>query len=261
MAALDEWLDGGGLNFALAMATPYLKENIQPFEQPDPPFVAVEPPAELDLDASPERIIEALRPYLSGEQTIQTESGSVDLFALILIPETVDDGIIRPGDLPAAAGSAAGVQYWARNLTDVRLPDAVQAGINAEIREKEYQQRGVDTQPVRDVQRTRMTLNPLDPTAAAGEEAVSLADTFRQFAPIAFVYLMFVSLTQNVQYLLSNTVEEKINPDSGGAAVISHLQRADDGHASGHWSGGIDDHRHMVAVILRVYCDVRQCSD
>ena len=211
VAALDEWLDSGGLNFALAMATPYLKENIQPFEQPDPPFVAAEPPAELDLDASPERIIEALRPYLSGEQTIQTESGSVDLFALILIPEPVDDGIIRPGDLPAAAGSAAGVQYWARNLTDVRLPDAVQAGINAEIREKEYQQRGVDTQTVRDVQRTRMTLNPLDPTAAAGEEAVSLADTFRQFAPIAFVYLMFVSLTQNVQYLLSNTVEEKSN--------------------------------------------------
>ena len=103
------------------------------------------------------------------------------------------------------------MQYWARNLTDVRLPDAVQAGINAEIREKEYQQRGVDTQTVRDVQRTRMTLNPLDPTAAAGEEAVSLADTFRQFAPIAFVYLMFVSLTQNVQYLLSNTVEEKSN--------------------------------------------------
>ena len=115
VAALDEWLDNGGLNLALVMATPYLRENIQPFEQPDPPFVAVEPPAELDQGAPPERIIEALRPYLSGEQTIQTESGNVDPNALILIPETVDDGISRPGDLPAAADGAAGVQFWAKS--------------------------------------------------------------------------------------------------------------------------------------------------
>jgi ABC-2 type transport system permease protein len=54
-------------------------------------------------------------------------------------------------------------------------------------------------------------LNQLDPTAEAGEEAVSMADTFRQFAPIGFVYLMFISLMQNVQYLLSNTIEEKSN--------------------------------------------------
>ncbi len=56
-----------------------------------------------------------------------------------------------------------------------------------------------------------MLLSQLDPTAAACEEAVSVADTFRQFAPIGFVYLMFISLMQSVQYLLSNTVEEKSN--------------------------------------------------
>jgi ABC-type Na+ efflux pump permease subunit len=61
------------------------------------------------------------------------------------------------------------------------------------------------------VQRTRLPLSQLDPTAEPGEEAVSLADTFRQFAPIGFVYLIFVSLMQNVQYLLSNTIEEKSN--------------------------------------------------
>lgn len=51
----------------------------------------------------------------------------------------------------------------------------------------------------------------LDPSAAVGEENVSMADTFRQFAPIGFVYLMFISLMQSVQYLLSNTIEEKSN--------------------------------------------------
>tara|TARA_B110000444_G_scaffold241322_1_gene257598 strand:- start:1317 stop:2087 length:771 start_codon:yes stop_codon:yes gene_type:complete len=56
-----------------------------------------------------------------------------------------------------------------------------------------------------------MPISQLDPTAAIGEEAVSIADTFRQFAPIGFVYLMFLSLMQSVQYLLSNTIEEKSN--------------------------------------------------
>jgi len=51
----------------------------------------------------------------------------------------------------------------------------------------------------------------LDPSAAVGEENVSMADTFRQFAPMGFVYLMFISLMQSVQYLLSNTIEEKSN--------------------------------------------------
>jgi len=44
-----------------------------------------------------------------------------------------------------------------------------------------------------------------------GEEEFSVADTFRQLAPIGFVYLMFISLIQSVQYLISNTIEEKSN--------------------------------------------------
>jgi len=113
--------------------------------------------------------------------------------------------------MPTAPDNMTGIQYWARNLTDSRLPDAIGASINTEIREREYIQLGVNTDSVRNVQRTRMPLNQLDPAADEGEEAVSMADTFRQFAPIAFVYLMFVSLMQNVQYLLSNTIEEKSN--------------------------------------------------
>src|SRR5690606_31160072 len=51
----------------------------------------------------------------------------------------------------------------------------------------------------------------LDPNKEAGQEGVSMADTFRQWAPVGFVYLMFISLMQSVQYLLSNTIEEKAN--------------------------------------------------
>ena len=211
VAALDEWLESGGLNFALTMASPALKEDLEPFEQPSRQFIAADLPEGIDSSADPEEIAQALRPYLSGERAIVVDSRPSDLFALILIPANVDDDISRPGITPQNTSRPAGIQYWARNLTDSRLPDAIISSINAEIRNREYIGLGVDNQIVRSVQRTRMPISQLDPTAAIGEEEVSVADTFRQLAPIGFVYLMFVSLMQSVQYLLSNTIEEKSN--------------------------------------------------
>lgn len=211
VAALDEWLDSGGLNFALTMASPYLESERPDFVEPDPQFIAADLPTEVDANGTPDEIVAALRPYLSGEQAISAGDESGPLFALILIPENIDNDITRPGTMPQAPDPTRGVQYWARNLTDSRLPDAIIRSINAEIREREYNTLGVNTELVRNVQRTRLPVSQLDPTAEEGEEAVSMADTFRQFAPIGFVYLMFISLMQNVQYLLSNTIEEKSN--------------------------------------------------
>lgn len=211
VAALDEWLDSGGLDFALTMASPNLNPDAPPYEQPEAQFIQADLPEGLNINGPPGSIIEQLRPYLVGDRQVTANGEAGDLFALILIPENVDADISRPGVMPSAPDSNQGIQYWARNLTDSRLPDAISASINAEIREREYQRLGMNTDSVRNVQRTRMPLNQLDPTAAAGEEAVSMADTFRQFAPIGFVYLMFISLMQNVQYLLSNTIEEKSN--------------------------------------------------
>lgn len=211
VAALDEWLDSGGLDFALIMASPYLVEDVQPFEQPSHQFIAAPIPSEVDITAAPADIVNALKPYLSGDRQIVVDGESGSLFALILIPENVDQDIFRPSNMTQLAAAPAGIQYWARNLTDSRLPDAISGSINAEIRNREYLDLGVDNQIVRTVQGTRMPLSQLDPSADEGEEAVSVADTFRQLAPIGFVYLMFISLMQNVQYLLSNTIEEKSN--------------------------------------------------
>lgn len=211
VAALEQWLANGGLDFALTMATPALREDREPFEQPPRQFIAAELPADIDESAAPEEIARALRPYLRGERQLLVDSEPIDLFALILIPANVNEDISRPGVMPQASDGPVGIQYWARNLTDSRLPDAISNSINLEIRNREYIGLGVDNQIVRNVQRTRMPVSQLDPSAAEGEEQVSMADTFRQLAPIGFVYLMFISLMQSVQYLLSNTIEEKSN--------------------------------------------------
>lgn len=211
VAALDQWLENGGLDYALAMASPFLEPDRPDFSAPEPQFIAAEMPDGVDVDADAAEIVEALRPYLSGAREVSAGTETGTLFALILIPEDVNSDIVRPGTTPQPQDQTRGIQYWASNLTDSRLPEAISRSINGEIREREYLNLGVNTELVREVQRTRLPVSQLDPTAEAGEEAVSMADTFRQFAPMGFVYLMFISLMQNVQYLLSNTVEEKSN--------------------------------------------------
>ncbi len=211
VAALDQWLESGGLDFALALASPYLREDAPEFIPPRELFVQASLPQGVDPQATPEQLLEQLRPWLTGEQQIEAQGQSGPLFALILIPAEVNDAIIRPSPTPMPSNTGAGIQYWASNLTDTRLPNAIERSINSSIRNTEFSQRGIDVDVVRSVQRTRMPINRLDPRKDEGQEAVSVADTFRQWAPVGFVYLMFISLMQSVQYLLSNTIEEKSN--------------------------------------------------
>ncbi len=210
VAALDQWLDSGGLSFALAMSGASLRENAPAFVEPREQFIAAQLPAAIDANSSPEEIIEQLRPYLNGERRLDVDGQRVPLFAVILIPEDINQDIVRPGTITPPS-STAGIQYWASNLTDTRLSNAIQNSVNSSIRNNEYAARGIATSTVRDVQRTRLPVSRLDPKKEVGEESVSVADTFRQWAPVGFVYLMFVTLMQSVQYLLSNTIEEKAN--------------------------------------------------
>lgn len=214
VAALDEWLSSGGLNYALVMTRPFLREGAPEFVEPRPQFIAVTPPPDVNPDAETQDIIDQLRPYLNGERRIDFDGGRVNLFALVLIRADVDQDIVRPATIEDAMtpdNGPRGVQYWAGNLTDARLSSAIQNSINRAIREQEYADQGIDINIVRNVQRTHLPLHRLDPGKAAGQEVVSRADTFRQWAPMGFVYLIFISLMQSVQYLLSNTIEEKSN--------------------------------------------------
>jgi ABC-2 type transport system permease protein len=211
-SALNQWIENGGLDFALTMATPYLKEDAPPFESPERSFIEAPLPEGIDGKAPPRLLVEQLRPYLSGERRVTVNGDSGEIFALILVPADVDDHILRPGVMPSADQlQYGGVQYWGRNLADTRLPDAIERSLNTQVRNQEFARNGVNTDLIRNIQRTRLSLSRLDPLANDGEEAVSMADTFRQFAPMAFVYFMFLALMQSVQYLLTNTIEEKSN--------------------------------------------------
>ncbi|MDT8428708.1 MAG: ABC transporter permease [Pseudomonadales bacterium] len=214
LAALDQWLANGGLNVALAMASPSLDPDAPAFTPPRPQFIAAALPSGVDDRASPDLIVSQLRPWLDGQQTLNEGEEQIKLFALILIPANADTDIQSPDDTTAATAaidSSNGIQYWSSNLTDTRLSTIIQNSINSTVRSRAYTDQGIDVEAVRQIQRTRLPLTRLDPLKSEGNESVSLADTFRQWAPVGFVYLMFITLMQSVQYLLSNTIEEKSN--------------------------------------------------
>jgi len=189
-----------------------MKEDAPPFEAPRRDYQRVSLPPGMDPNAPAAELARALRPYLSGDDLPGTDRG---LFALVIVPKDALNRLKRPTDAAQAAmdtsHGADGVQFWSANLTDDDFKESVQRALNEEVRKREYAQRGVDEKTVLEVQRTQIQFASFDPSKAEGEERVSLADTLKKWAPVGFVYLLFVAIFNTVVMLLNNTVEEKSN--------------------------------------------------
>jgi ABC-2 type transport system permease protein len=103
------------------------------------------------------------------------------------------------------------VQYWSSNLADKSLRALVENAMNQEIRRREYARRGLDRKMFDEVENTRVPVLDLNPRKDEGKERVGKAETLAQWAPVAFVYLLWVGLFSISQMLLTNTIEEKSN--------------------------------------------------
>lgn len=179
-----------------AHAAKVVGPDVAPLEDPGPRYVAISVPEDVSADAPPDEIARALRPYLLQRQRVATDDGQVDLFAAVIIPRDV---------------RRQNPQYWSINLADTGLTELVQRTINDEYRRRAYVARGVDVDAVAKVQAASLPVNKKNPKKEEGREDVSMADVIRQWAPIGFVYLLWVAIFTVSQMLLNNTIEEKSN--------------------------------------------------
>ncbi len=107
------------------------------------------------------------------------------------------------------AGQAPG-RFVSRNLTDRELYEWFTGLANEVVRERRLAERQIDPAVARWVQEPV----PFEArrVGAGGEEAeVRTQDFVRQWAPVAFVYLLWIAVMSIVQMLLNNTIEEKSN--------------------------------------------------
>ncbi len=174
-----------------------LPPDAPPFIPPRPRFRQVPLPEGIDSTSSDEQLEIDMKPYLTGNRVLEAE-GHPELFALLIIPADVGT-------------SRRGLRYWSKTLTDTDLESAAKLSIAAEIRRREFERRGVDFDVVAEVQSIQVRGESFNPMKAAGEEKVRLEDTIRQWAPIGFVYLLWVAIFSTAQMLLHNMIEEKSN--------------------------------------------------
>ena len=102
------------------------------------------------------------------------------------------------------------LKYVSSNLTDDDLLQWFEGLATDVVRERRLEAKGIDTavaawveQPVRFVARKV--------GKGGAEEDVETQDKIRQWAPAAFVYLLWIAVFTIAQMLLTNTVEEKSN--------------------------------------------------
>ncbi len=206
--SFDEFKEMGEAGF-LEKLRLHLRSGSPPFKVPRRDFLQATLPSNVNIEAPLETIAEQLRPYLRGEKRVKVDGQSVSLTAAILIPADIDKQVVRPG--AKRSGSANGIEYWSGNLADTQLREEVELAVNAEIRQREYAARGLDARVIREVEQTYAPIASLNPKKEAGQEAVQSVDVIRQWAPSAFVYLLWISIFAIAQMLLTNIIEEKSN--------------------------------------------------
>jgi ABC-2 type transport system permease protein len=165
------------------------------FQPPKRSFVRVELPAGVQ-GATTEETVRNLRPWLKGDKKIDVEGKPDELFALVVLP-------------PLELSIAHGTQFWCSNLADTGLSDLIERALQAELRNREFLALRVDKKDFERINKIEVEFDRKDPKKAAGEEKVSDAEQVRQWAPVGFVYMLFVAIMTVAQMLLQSTIEEK----------------------------------------------------
>lgn len=120
-----------------------------------------------------------------------------ELFAYFVIAEDPVEG-------------EGGHRYVSSNLTDDGLRSWFSSLASAAVREKRLAAEQIDPDVVRWVQQS-LKFEVKKVGAGGEEEDVDTKDLVREWAPVAFVYLLWISIFTISQMLLTNTIEEKSN--------------------------------------------------
>ena len=105
-------------------------------------------------------------------------------------------------------GGGGGGKYVSRNLTDRELRDWFGGLASEEVRRLRMLRAGLEPQRAEWLRRG-LDFAARQPGADGGETEVGAADLARQWAPMAFVYLLWIAVLTSSQMLLTSTIEEK----------------------------------------------------
>lgn len=112
------------------------------------------------------------------------------------------------GEDPIASDD--GFRYVSNNLTDRDLLGWFGDHANAEVRARRLERENLSEEIANWITRP-VEFEGVQISSQGAEEEVETQDIVRQWTPVAFVYLLWISILINTQMLLTNTIEEKSN--------------------------------------------------
>jgi ABC-2 type transport system permease protein len=151
----------------------------------------------------------ALLPEASLRRFHYVPTPGADRAALnaLLIQNRLLGYFVIPDD-PVA--SAEGARYVTRNLTNRDLEMWFSNVASRAVRDRRIREEGIDPATADWIQKP-VRFQPIHLGIEGTEDEVQLADTLAQWAPVAFVYFLWISIFSVSQMLLTNTIEEKSN--------------------------------------------------
>ena len=112
-ADIDAFIAWGGAAKAAEILPGLAVPGAPAFVPPDPRFVRVAPPPEIDLAAEPAAIGAALSPYLRGEKPV-ADTAPAYLASAVIVPR--DYELTKP---------ASAIQHWSVNINDTEFDTLV----------------------------------------------------------------------------------------------------------------------------------------
>ncbi|WP_430430764.1 ABC transporter permease [Oceanicaulis sp.] len=149
--------------------------------------VQVDPPAQT---------VEALRAYLSGDETMDTPEGPKSLFAAFFIRPHPEQGLE--------------LVYLSANLTNNDLRTDVRNILRANMREHALVSEGLDPDEINAILDIRPLVTSLDVSSDAGvEEEVTFADRAPFFVALGLAFILWMAVFSVANMLLTSMIEEK----------------------------------------------------
>lgn len=174
---LNPALEAAGLSGARSVVAPERQSSVQ-----------VPPPGQT---------IEALRPYLTGQQMIDTPEGERALFAAFIINE-------GQGTRPLE------VTYLSSNITASELRGDVVSILRTFIREQAFVERGLSVDEIDAVLDLRPSVTTIDARPDAAVDAqVTSADRAPFVVALALAFILWVAVFSVANMLLTSLIEEK----------------------------------------------------
>jgi ABC-2 type transport system permease protein len=140
--------------------------------------------------------IEELRPYLNGEQMLETPGGERSLFAVFVIENSDTDPLK--------------ITYYSTSVADTAVRERVVSSLRSHLRRQAFMERGLSEEDIRTINALRPDVISIDARPGAdGQTEVTVADRAPFVAAMIFAFVLWIAVFSVANMLLSSMVEEK----------------------------------------------------